>query len=154
MANWRMRRQLACLLVLIVFTLGCTATEQTQTQTNPVISYGPGAFSVPTSQLASVTAGGSLDGSVAGWGPDGHLLILTFGSSSCPRLPPVVQLVDSHTLTITTAPLLPEGSTAAAMCTADSSPTTSAVAIPAGLDPQTEVTVIFDGIAQKLLPRG
>lgn len=139
------------LTTVLILLSGCTSTPEAASQSTPVISHGAGAIPLPTAQEAALTAGGTFDGSAAAWGPDGQILVMTFGSSSCPRLPTVVELVDSHTLKISTAALLPPADPGvAAACTADAAPTTSAVAIPAGLDVASAVTVVFDGVPQVL----
>ena len=84
----------------------------------------------------------------ATWGDVGTLLVVTWGSSRCPRLPVSVQLDEPHTLVVRTDLYLPGGP-----CTRDFVPTTAVVAVPDGLDDSAPVTVRLDDAESELPPR-
>ena len=86
----------------------------------------------------------------AAWGPPGQLLIVTYGSGSCPRLPNVVTGTGPHMVTVTTVTYL---SSTRPSCTADLSPTTSVVREPANLDETRPVTISVDGTRVGLAAR-
>ncbi|MEP6650394.1 MAG: hypothetical protein ABJA74_10870 [Lapillicoccus sp.] len=81
-------------------------------------------------------------------GRRGTLLVVTWGSSRCPRLPTSVALTDAHTVEVRTELYLPGGP-----CTRDMVPTTAVVAVPDGLDASSSVCVVVDGRETELAPR-
>ncbi|MEO8830480.1 MAG: hypothetical protein ABI269_09900, partial [Lapillicoccus sp.] len=81
------------------------------------------------------------------WGDKGQLLVVTFGSSGCPKFPTAVTTEGGNTLTVTTAAAKDRP------CTMDFSPTTSTVAVPTGIDDTKNVQVAIDGQESTLLPR-
>jgi hypothetical protein len=84
----------------------------------------------------------------ATWGDRGTLLVVTWGSSRCPRLPVSVELADPHTVVVVTDLYRPGGP-----CTRDFVPTTAVVEVPDGLDRTNPVTVVLDGVESELAPR-
>jgi len=84
----------------------------------------------------------------AAWGDRGTLLVVTWGSSRCPKLPVSVELDEPHTVVVRTDLYLPGGP-----CTRDVVPTTAAVAVPDGLDDTGAVRVVVDDVATELAPR-
>jgi hypothetical protein len=89
----------------------------------------------------AVEATGFSDGPLVMWSADELLLVTVWGSRSCPQVPETVSVTDAHHLAITTTHF----ADASGDCTADLSPTTSTIAVPKGLDPQSPVTVTVDG---------
>ena len=84
----------------------------------------------------------------ATWGDEGTLLIVTWGSSRCPRLPVSVEPDDPHTVIVRTELYLPGGP-----CTRDFVPTTAVVAVPPGLDDTSPPRVLLDDAETELAPR-
>ncbi len=85
--------------------------------------------------------------SYVAWGDKGQLLVVTFGSSGCPKFPTTVTAAAGNALTVTTA------AASDRPCTMDFSPTTSTVAVPTGIDDTQNVQVALDGQESTLLPR-
>jgi hypothetical protein len=129
-----------------MLTAGCSSqalNPSTSALPTPaaVVSFGSGL----PSGIANATSGDR-----AAWGPPGQLLIVTYGSGSCPRLPNVVTGTGPHTVTITTVTYL---SSTRPSCTADLGPTTSVVREPANLDETRPVTITIDGTRVGLAAR-
>ena len=72
-----------------------------------------------------------------------QVAVTTWGGSSCPDLPTSVRGHGAHEVDIITATQVPGG--AGGSCTADLSPTTSTVELPAGIDTAAALTVVLDG---------
>jgi len=90
-------------------------------------------------------------GPLAGWDNQGRLLIATMGSGSCPNLPTQVSASGAHAVVVKTELWQPPGTNA---CTGDLSPTTSTIAVPAGVDTSSPLTVTIDGVTVHLQPAG
>ena len=84
----------------------------------------------------------------AAWGDEGTLLVVTWGSSRCPRLPVSVELDEPHSVVVRTELYLPGGP-----CARDFVPTTAVVAVPDGLDVTGPVTVLLDEVESELVSR-
>ena len=84
----------------------------------------------------------------ATWGDVGTLLVMTWGSSRCPRLPVSVELDGPHTVVVRSDLYRPGGP-----CTLDFVPTTAVLAVPDGLDESTVVTVRLDDVESGLAQR-
>jgi hypothetical protein len=85
---------------------------------------------------------------VATWGGPHQLLVVTWGSDSCPLLPTSVHTSGPHRLVITTA------AHGGGAYTSDLVATTSVVAVPGALDDTAPVQVDVDGTTITLGPRG
>lgn len=81
----------------------------------------------------------STDTTVVGVDADGRILIVTWGSSSCPAVPVRVGLDDAGRLQVTTGPAR------VGDCTTDIVPTTSVVPAPDGFDRTTSDIAVVDG---------
>ena len=80
------------------------------------------------------------------WAEPGRLYVVTFGSSSCPKLPATVTVGNGNRLGVTTKP------TSDGPCTMDIGPTTSVVDVPPGVDDSRPVEVSIDGVVSMLAP--
>lgn len=110
----------------------------------PVRSWGtspPGAWATDAVDVAD-PAGGFVR-VAAGLNDSGELLITTWGSSSCPRLPSSVE-ADASTVVVETRQF---NFFSGNDCTTDASPTTSTVAVPPGVVVDRAIRVVIDGIA-------
>jgi hypothetical protein len=85
------------------------------------------------------------------WAGGRQLYVITFGSSSCPSLPSLVESSGAHHLNIKLASNLAPGSTAS--CTADEVATTSTVDLPEAIDVSSPIAVDIDGGRTSLQPR-
>lgn len=86
----------------------------------------------------------------AAWSPDpGVLLVVTYGSSSCPLLPEAEAGWDDAGGTLDVRMVEPDPGRA---CTMDYAPTTSAVAVPADADAGTPLTVRVGDLGEVELP--
>ncbi len=88
-------------------------------------------------------------------GADGDLLVVTWGSSTCPRMPATVTAVDLTTVDIVTGAFRvgPDTGTPvieASICTTDLGPTTSTVRLPDGAAGAGPLTVVVDGVRHDL----
>lgn len=84
------------------------------------------------------------------WAAARQLYLVTWGSSSCPKLPTKVAADGAHHLVIRTKAYLAKGDNA---CTADLGPTTSTVTLPPESDDAAELRVDVDDTALTLPPR-
>lgn len=82
------------------------------------------------------------------WGASGQVLIVIYGSSTCPRLPSTVTSVDPNTIKVTTEVRNGNGP-----CTMDLVPGTAAVGVPDGINDRQAVTISIDGHTSVLAPR-
>lgn len=137
---------------IAILTAGCSSqalNPSTSALPTPsaVLSFGRGL----PSTISTASSGSPVSsGDRAAWGPPGQLLIVTYGSGSCPRLPNVVTGTGPHMVTVTTVTYL---SSTRPSCTADLSPTTSVVREPANLDETRPVTISVDGTRVGLAAR-
>ena len=88
-------------------------------------------------------------------GADGDLLVITWGSTTCPRMPATVTAVDLTTVDIVTGAVRvgPDPETQVSetyVCTTDLGPTTSTVRLPEGAAGAGPLTVVVDGVAHAL----
>lgn len=117
------------------------ATACSQDLPDVVVSHSQGA--APNATPVSPT------GPAAAWADDRTLLVVTWGSGSCPNLPGAVTRGQYGEVRITTEEWHPPGSNG---CSMDLSPTTSTVRVPDGVDVTGPVTVTIDGQAVTLPP--
>ncbi len=83
-----------------------------------------------------------------GWGSPGQLLLVTYGSSRCPKLPTAVTKTAGNGIAITT-----QVSTGTGPCTMDFAPTTVTLTVSQGIDDKAPVQITIDGSESTLLPR-
>jgi hypothetical protein len=95
----------------------------------------------------SVTPTDTTGASLVGWQGAGRLYVVTYGSSTCPRVPTNVSVAAGNQLTITTTP------TSAGPCTMDFGPSTSVIDAPTGLDDTKPLQVTIDGGTLTVPPR-
>jgi DNA-binding beta-propeller fold protein YncE len=76
------------------------------------------------------------------------VLIVIYGSSTCPRLPSTVTRVDPNTIKVSTEVRNGNGP-----CTMDLVPTTAAVRVPDGINDRQAVTISIDGHTSVLAAR-
>jgi hypothetical protein len=81
------------------------------------------------------------------WAEAGRMYVVTFGSSSCPKVPTGVSASADNRLTVRAKPI------SDGPCTMDIRPTTSLVDVPAGIDDSKPVEVTIDGVVSVLPPR-
>lgn len=87
---------------------------------------------------------------------DGDLLVVTWGSTTCPRMPVTVTAVDLVTIDVVTGTVrvdparIAEVVSETALCTADLGPTVSTVRLPEGAAGAGALTVIVDGVAHRV----
>jgi hypothetical protein len=102
----------------------------------------------PTKGLPpSVTPTDTMGASLVGWESAGRLYVVTYGSSTCPRVPVSMSVATGNQLTIVTKP------TSDGPCTMDFGPSTSVVDAPTGLDDSKPLQVTVDGVASTVPPR-
>ncbi|MTD15509.1 hypothetical protein GIS00_16355 [Nakamurella sp. YIM 132087] len=87
-----------------------------------------------------------------GWGHDGEILLVTWGSSFCPTLPIEVTVTSPTSLSIDVRMVAPPDDGGPAACTADLAPTTSAIPTPAGLAIDQPIDVTVGGTVDMVLP--
>jgi len=82
------------------------------------------------------------------WGDDGfpHIILMSYGSGSCPNTPATLELLDPTTIAVTFEP------PTKGACTDDLKPTSFAAEPPEGLDTFAEITVLVDGEIYGTLP--
>ncbi|MEU2199885.1 hypothetical protein [Isoptericola sp. NPDC019482] len=119
----------------------------------PAPSDGAAAAPAPGEHVRGLPEGaeGTFD-SPAGvaWSPDaGVLLVVTYGSSSCPLLPEAEAGWDDAGEALDVRTVEPDPGRA---CTMDYSPTTSAVAVPPDADAGTPVTVRVGDLGEVEVP--
>jgi len=85
----------------------------------------------------------------AAWGAPGRLVVVIWGSGSCPSLPAHVSAKGAHRIVISTVDYQGGGDA----CTADLRPTASIVAVPEGIDERHDVDVVIDKTTLRLGPR-
>ena len=95
----------------------------------------------------TVTPTDTMGTSLVGWEGPGRLYVVTYGSSTCPRVPVSVTAATGNRLAITTKP------TSDGPCTMDFGPSTSVIDAPQGLDDTMPVQVTIDGVAVTVPPR-
>lgn len=112
---------------------------------------GLGGHAVPVSHLIRGlppnATGSSAFEAFAVWAEAGRMYVVTFGSSSCPKVPTGVSASADNRLTVRAKPI------SDGPCTMDISPTTSLVDVPAGIDDSKPVEVTIDGVVSVLPPR-
>lgn len=81
------------------------------------------------------------------WGAPGYLEVVTYGSSTCPRLPSAVARTEAGGVEITTS------MDSSRPCTMDYGPTTSTVRAPEGVVDTAPVAVIIDRTSSTLPAR-
>lgn len=166
------RRVAVAVLAGAVLTTGCgTALSAGQAMTTTTVatasssaaaSSGPGVqpsfeTGVPDAVI-SFTAGLPAGAESAAGQDDevrrsdaGDLLVVTWGSTTCPRMPVNVTAVDLTTIDIVTGTVRvdPDSDTVSetALCTTDLGPTVSTVRLPEGAAGTGSLTVVVDGIA-------
>jgi hypothetical protein len=104
----------------------------------------------PVSRLALRHYLGSPPGAKIVAGPDtavsntsGQIAVVAWGSSGCPRLAIRVDSAENNTIEVTMREYVPDAS---ALCPADLTPTTTIIAVPAGINASRRViTKIVDG---------
>ncbi|WP_111768762.1 hypothetical protein [Nakamurella deserti] len=114
-----------------------------------VVSFTGGP---PAATTAAVAPSGATPADEVRRGEGGDLLVVTWGSTTCPRMPVNVTALDPATLDIVTGNVridpvsndlaVPETS----VCVNDLGPTTSAVRLPEGAAGTGPLTVIVDGV--------
>lgn len=110
----------------------------------PVRSWGtspPGVWSADAVDVPHPSGGAVRV--AAGLNDRGELLITTWGSSSCPRLPSSVE-ADGSSVVVETNEFNLFGGDG---CTSDASPTTSSVSLPSGVSVGRSLRVVIDGTA-------
>jgi len=108
----------------------------------PVRSWGtssPGVWAADAVDVPSPSGGAVRV--AAGLNGRGELLITTWGSSSCPRLPSSVE-TDGSSVVVETKQFNLFGGDG---CTSDASPTTSSVSLPSGVSMNRSLQVVVDG---------
>lgn len=85
----------------------------------------------------------------AAWGASGRLVLVIWGSGSCPTLPEHVSAKGTHQIVISTVDYQHGGDA----CTSDLRPTASIVAVPRGIDDRHDVDVMIDKTTVRLGPR-
>lgn len=130
--------------VLGVLVAGCGGPDlrSGEAAPEPVRSWGTGAPGVWAASAVDVTApsGGAVR-VAAGLNNRGELLVTTWGSSTCPRLPESVEAQGSSVVVETKEFHLFEGDG----CTSDASPTTGVVPVPSGITVGRTLQVVIDG---------
>lgn len=87
----------------------------------------------------------------AAWAGPGSIYVMTWGSSSCPKIPPSVKATDDNQVVIHTIEHhFHSGDTA---CTGDLAVTTSVVRLPSGVDATHALVVQIDGASTRLAAR-
>lgn len=112
-----MRARRAAPLLLLAVLAGCGTATTPSAPATPTVSHTKG---LPPSVTITDTSGQS----VVGWLGAGQMYLVTYGSSTCPRLPTSVTAAAGNRLTITTA------RSSDGPCTMDLGPTTSVVDVP------------------------
>ena len=115
-------------------------TAGSATGSTPTVSHTKG---LPSSVTVTDTSGQSQ----VGWFGPGQMCLVTYGSSTCPRVPTSVTSAAGNRLTITTAP------SSDGPCTMDFGPTTSVVDVPQGISDTQPVQVTVDGVASTVPAR-
>lgn len=136
-------------ILLLAVAAGCGTAS---TPSAPATTAGSATGSTPTVSHTkglppSITITDTSGQSVVGWLGAGQMYLVTYGSSTCPRLPTSVTAAAGNRLTITTAP------TSDGPCTMDFGPTTSVVDVPQGISDTQPVQVTVDGVASTVPPR-
>jgi hypothetical protein len=121
-------------------TATSTAPAGSATATTPNVTPTKG---LPPTVTPTDTTGASL----VGWAGAGRLYVVTYGSSTCPRVPVSLSVATGNRLTIATRP------TSDGPCTMDFGPSTSVVDAPSGLDDTAPLQVTIDGVALTVPPR-
>jgi hypothetical protein len=97
--------------------------------------------------MPSGISSASAPAATAAWRDRQTLLVITWWSSSCPKLPTKVTAQGSDRIKIKTREWLPPGDNG---CSGDLGPTTSVVRVPKSVDVNSPVTVTVDGAAVRL----
>lgn len=163
----------AVLLAALLSAAGCaaplspgraaTTTTMATASASAPASAGPGVQAsfetgVPDAVISFTdglpTEAGDLDGThdVVLRDPDGDLLVITWGSTTCPRMPVSVTARDLATIEVVTGSVRidPTGASAyvseTSLCTVDLGPTVSTVRLPEGAAGSGALTVVVDGV--------
>ena len=144
-------------VIVAVALSGCTTSSSSGV---PTVPAAPAPGSAQTSQasapLPSVTHTAGLPPhatpnaafeAYALWADPGRMYVVTFGSSTCPKVPTGATVGAGNRLTDATKP------TSDGPCTMDISPTTSLFDVPAALDDTKTVEVSIDGVMSMLPAR-
>jgi hypothetical protein len=144
-----MRLRIVAPLLVVAVLAGCgTATTPSAPATTAGSATGsPPSVSHTKGLPASVSVTDASGQSLVGWLGPGRMYLVTYGSSTCPRLATSVTAASGNRLTITTAP------SSDGPCTMDFGPTTSVVDVPQGIDDTHPVSVTVDGAAATVPPR-
>jgi len=158
-----MRRRVAwsfATIIAVAFALcGCSTSSSPNvpsTTTAPIPSSAPASPALAATPFPSVTIIRGLPPNAtrssafeghAVWAEAGRMYVVTFGSSSCPKVPTGVSASADNRLTVRAKPI------SDGPCTMDISPTTSLVDVPAGIDDSNPVEVTIDGVVSVLPPR-
>ncbi|MEO5834266.1 MAG: hypothetical protein ABIR83_12975 [Nakamurella sp.] len=167
-------RAAVAVLVTVLWTTGCASTSspgRSMTTSTPATasssaaaSSGPGvqeSFETGVPDAVISFAGGQPAGADRSSArrdevrrdDEGNLLVITWGSTTCPRMPVNVTAVDLTTIDIVTGTVrVDPGSNAGSasetsLCLNDLGPTGSTVRLPDGAAGTGPLTVIVDGVA-------
>jgi hypothetical protein len=135
-------RAVAASVALIVPLAACSDSQPDVAQA--VVTYSRG---LPDGVKPSAPTTRS---PVAIWAGRREIFIVTYGSSSCPKLPTMVKAVERHEVKIETAEHLPKGDDG---CTSDLAPTTITVRVPSDTDIARPLRIDIDGSITTLEPR-
>ena len=113
------------------------------------------SFTAGASPTTSAGTGATTQPDEVRRGEGGDLLVVTWGSTTCPRMPATVTAVDLTTVEIVTGTVRvgpdPEAQVSETLvCTRDLGPTTSTVRLPEGTAGAGPLTVVVDGVAHAL----
>jgi hypothetical protein len=139
-----MRRSLVGVGVLLA--LGVSACSSSSTGQPPGASYTLLSKPPPTATACD----GPIDGqskTCVGWGDPGQLIVVVLGSSSCPTVATSASMTGKQAVAVVME------SQGGPSCTADASPTASAIGAPSGIDATQPVTVTVGKISIGLPPR-
>jgi hypothetical protein len=142
------------LVSMAVLTGGCTHSSAGSTHSSArlistvIATYTKG---MPPGVTRPAPTSTDIPNPVVAWAGARQLYVTSYGSSSCPSLPSLVQASGSHYLNIKTASNLAPGDNA--YCTADLGPTTSTINIPDAIDVSSSIIIDIDGVTSSLQPR-
>jgi len=137
---WKWLPRASLLFGCVVVSGGCAGGRGAPVAPSAVITWTaakPADIPEPTADAVTPA-----DGPVrvtAAWGSPGQLRIVTWASFGCPELPDSVTAT-AHTIIVTTKAFNPNGDG----CTADASPATSVVTVPAIVDQTAPITVTIN----------
>jgi len=147
-----MRISAAAAVLLAVGALGACGTSSSPGASPSSAPLGSATASTPNVTATkglppTVTPTDTTGASLVGWQSAGRLYVVTYGSSTCPRVPVDVAVATGNRLTIATKP------TSDGPCTMDFGPSTSVIDAPQGLDDTMPVQVTIDGVGLTVPPR-